>query len=956
MNRAIAWTPILLLMAGLSPVAAAPIEHACDPAAVPIELAPLPVDCAEAVDRDLPAADTPTCYRLDGMAAGAGTVCERTRIAVVLMNNMDADTTLDGDGDGVPDDGDGDGVHDLNASNVPADPSALPSDSVVMEQQLQDRLREWFGEVSYGRLVVDVDLFTQPSGDWYRFVSGQPGWANRGVFTEVCVDHQPDWAAYNVIATLRNGPAGNLGGACDRKNIDLPVAGSCGTTAPRYTNYLWVKNFKNLTDSKMGTLQHELGHALPAGTGGLNHAESISSWDGATVKYGDTSDTMGNSGDQGHFSIRSKVGLGWLPQGLISDVATTSVGGLFTVHALSRNTASDLKGLRVVAASGQELFVEYRGSQSSTWDASLDGILKRGALLKQANAGYTGFPSAKVVDATPETPTTKSVDSVLLPGRTYGDARLGIHISAVSRTSSSIVLDVRRQASWSISAAPTNVAPNCIATGPDQVSCAATSSDPDSPAAEHLYFWRLGTPSTYKPKHVADGANTSFTGISKRVWLAVSDRLGGETWVPAWPLDLSGQPVNAASTLQSVRAERLSPESCGGATPCRRFELTAATADADGDPVGLDWSLDGADLVYPEPLFVTDSSGEHAVVLEYGDGDANLVVGAASLTLETGRAWTERAGTGPAARRMHAMAFDSAGAETVMFGGRTPSGLLAAETWLWDGGAWTMDPTPAPMGPRTRHRMATDPTGGVLFFGGMAGWGQPFRADLWRWDGSTWDDLTPSPLPVDWPAARGNHRMLATHDAMYLFGGRDENQTFGDLWRFDPSSATWREILPGSGAWPSPRRNASLAWDADTDTFLLYGGIGGSTALDEDLLEDTWRFDVASETWTLLSGASAPGPLDRSGMVYDTVARTFVMFGGHDGDLPTFSDRVWEFDGVEWLDVTATDATRRFPARDVTAYAVHQGSSDDELVIFGGFGGAVEGETFVSSTRYYALD
>ena len=50
--------------------------------------------------------------------------------------------------------------------------------------------------------------------------------------------------------------------------------------------------------------------------------------------------------------------------------------------------------------------------------------------------------------------------------------------------------------------------------------------------------------------------------------------------------------------------------------------------------------------------------------------------------------WTQRMVSGPSVRSHHAMAYDAARGVTVLFGGNVNGGF-SAETWEWNGTAWT---------------------------------------------------------------------------------------------------------------------------------------------------------------------------------------------------------------------------------------------------------------------------
>src|SRR5438876_1061603 len=74
----------------------------------------------------------------------------------------------------------------------------------------------------------------------------------------------------------------------------------------------------------------------------------------------------------------------------------------------------------------------------------------------------------------------------------------------------------------------------------------------------------------------------------------------------------------------------------------------------------------------------------------------------------------------PPGRFLHAMAYDAAHGQTVLFGGNN-AGSDLSDTWMWDGTNWTQK-SPANVPPaRYGHTMAYDTVRGqVVLFGGLS--------------------------------------------------------------------------------------------------------------------------------------------------------------------------------------------------------------------------------------------
>lgn len=121
-------------------------------------------------------------------------------------------------------------------------------------------------------------------------------------------------------------------------------------------------------------------------------------------------------------------------------------------------------------------------------------------------------------------------------------------------------------------------------------------------------------------------------------------------------------------------------------------------------------SVDAVDTVYPRRWPQALATVLTVVVALAGAGTF--------LALRNAReGGTGSAGGYPTARSGAAMAFDSTSGLTVMYGGTSTSGSLLADTWTWNGSAWTARTGPSP-GRLYGARMSDDPAdGGVLLIG-----------------------------------------------------------------------------------------------------------------------------------------------------------------------------------------------------------------------------------------------
>src|ERR1035438_9805765 len=104
----------------------------------------------------------------------------------------------------------------------------------------------------------------------------------------------------------------------------------------------------------------------------------------------------------------------------------------------------------------------------------------------------------------------------------------------------------------------------------------------------------------------------------------------------------------------------------------------------------------------------------------------------------------------PAARLGHAMDYDAARGQVVLFGGFDPSANGLNDTWLWDGSNWHQESPATSPAVRGEHALAYDSAHGqVVLFAGYYKSGIPAQPlqDTWTWNGSNWTQQTPSTSP-----------------------------------------------------------------------------------------------------------------------------------------------------------------------------------------------------------------
>ncbi|HLJ76940.1 MAG TPA: hypothetical protein VKT75_05990, partial [Acidobacteriaceae bacterium] len=295
----------------------------------------------------------------------------------------------------------------------------------------------------------------------------------------------------------------------------------------------------------------------------------------------------------------------------------------------------------------------------------------------------------------------------------------------------------------------------------------------------------------------------------------------------------------------------------------------------------------------------------------------------AQAVLQSG--WTQLSpATVPPARAAAGIAYDSATAQIVLFGGGGSTFLN--DTWVWNGASW-VNATPASGNPAARRNlsMAYDAaTQQVVMFGGNATTNPSTPVvfgDTWVWNGTSWSQTSSSG-----PSARSSAVMAydAATQQVVLFGGADTNgNLLGDTWVWNGSS--WSQASPSAS--PSARIAASIAYDAALGELILFGGFDGN--YDNDL----WAWN--GSTWTRLSPANTP-PSGRQGsaMEYDAALGQIILFGGANGSSSTWVGDTWVLTGTSNSLLAWTQVTTGPSARNVSAMAWD--AVQGQVLLFGG--------------------
>ncbi|MEZ6036614.1 MAG: hypothetical protein R3F29_03985 [Planctomycetota bacterium] len=290
-------------------------------------------------------------------------------------------------------------------------------------------------------------------------------------------------------------------------------------------------------------------------------------------------------------------------------------------------------------------------------------------------------------------------------------------------------------------------------------------------------------------------------------------------------------------------------------------------------------------------------------------------------------AWDQRQSVQPPPPRyLHAMSRGPVNQAAVLFGGF--DGQLRGDTWLWDGGDWSLASSSGGPSPRRRHAMAFDAARGVVvLFGGEA---TGLLGDTWTWNGTSWTQQATSVAP----AARSGHAMAfdSVRQRVVLFGGGIAGgQGVADTWLWD--GVAW--VSSSAVGAPVGRSGHALEWSEANHGVLMFGGLSPSIGS----LADTWLWN--GQGWIPMFSAHVPPA--RSGHCSARLAidNSIIVFGG---DASQALADAWRWTGSDWTTFTTPGLTPS--AR--WGHACASGDLTQGAVLFGGFDGSVIlGDTWV---------
>ncbi len=181
----------------------------------------------------------------------------------------------------------------------------------------------------------------------------------------------------------------------------------------------------------------------------------------------------------------------------------------------------------------------------------------------------------------------------------------------------------------------------------------------------------------------------------------------------------------------------------------------------------------------------------------------------------------------------------------------------------------------------------------TIMFGGMAVPEWQERDVTWAYDynTNTWTNMQPFKHPEGIDSVGMVYDSKADRVVLWGdYGRKWYNASLEDaVWTYDYNTNTWQKFDHHKTDGPLVRDYNKLAYDEVADKIIMYGGYWFGN-------DETWVYDLNTDTWEQMLPAANPGPLSVYSMVYVKDINKTILFGG--GDLGTyeFKTDTWSYD------------------------------------------------------------
>jgi M6 family metalloprotease-like protein len=642
---------------------------------------------------------------------------------------------------------------------------------------------------------------------------------------------------------------------------------------------------------------HELGHGF-----GLEHAryadysgeplgpagQAPAPWD-SIHEYGDSFSSMGRGSAQ--WAAPHKSLLGWLQTG--SNIETVSANGNFTLSPYEQQGNGQVLLVSRDASGTDWLWLEYRQPQG-TFDSTLPTAAFAGVLVHYADPALTAtLPSVdpatytNLIDFHPSG--VYANDPALHVGETWSDPYGSLTLQVNSATAAGLNV--------SVSYSPASTCPSSVGGSQSFGAAGGTGAIPVTASAACSWSAAASVPWISVPSSGSGTGNGS-----------VNFTVAQNTDVsPRWGKITVGGAFVIVSQAGAIGSMTISPQSASFSAAGGNGEISVATSAPDlAWTMGwnVSWITDVECSCFSDigPATVRYIVAANAGPARTGaitiGGIAFTITQDAGAPVPNSIAWTQLAPTdAPPARLDQAMAPFGHSGQAVLYGGAWDA-TFSSVTWLWDGSNWNaLNPANNP-GLLAQHAMVYDEArGNIVLFGGINASGVSSN-QTWIWDGTNWRQMQPAVSPP----RRFGHAMAydPITQTTVMFGGYGDYGDANDTWTWD--GANWTQAA--SPVSPLPRDGHAMAFDAMRGQIVLFGGVHSEVAT--TWYSDTWLWDATG--WNQALTPTPPAARFGHVMAYHPALHAVVMVGGYGGKDVTdttwnydFHKETWLWDGQEWV-------------------------------------------------------
>ncbi len=124
-------------------------------------------------------------------------------------------------------------------------------------------------------------------------------------------------------------------------------------------------------------------------------------------------------------------------------------------------------------------------------------------------------------------------------------------------------------------------------------------------------------------------------------------------------------------------------------------------------------------------------------------------------------------------------------------------------------------------------------------------------------------------------------------------------RSLGDMYVYDPNTDTMDKVTPKGTPWGLG--GSSMVYNSESDRFILFGG---AEFLKQVTNDETWAYDLNTNTWTAMNPAKHPSGRNGSQMAYiPTIDRVLLCGGWTDGFEPSADTWLYDYNHDTWKEV-----------------------------------------------------